>query len=107
MGKGGIKGADEKGILGIGTYMNWNPLAPDTVITSTMYVWHGIMKRIVLDLKKGKVEKTYLVGLAGGGSQLAPFNAKVTPEVAPKSAGSREQNQERKAQDSLSGQKAD
>lgn len=82
MGFGGIKGAEEKGVYAIGTYMDLNRMAPNTVISSSVFVWHAAMRQIVLDMKKGKAKKLYLVGVPDGGAKLAPFNAKVSPEVA-------------------------
>ncbi|MDP6087659.1 MAG: BMP family protein [Nitrospinota bacterium] len=82
MGFGGIKGAEEKGKYAIGTYMDLNRMAPDTVLSSTLFIWHAAMKKLVLDMKKGKVKKQYLVNVPDGGSAMAPFNKKVPPKVA-------------------------
>ncbi len=82
MGFGGIKGAEEKGKYAIGCFMDLNRIAPDTVISSSVFIWHAAMKKIVLDMKKGKVEKLYLVGVPNGGAELAPFNEKVPPKIA-------------------------
>ncbi len=82
MGFGGIKGAEEKGKFAIGCFMDLNRMAPDTVISSSVFIWHAAMRKIVLDMKKGKVEKLYLVGIPNGGAVLAPFNKKVSPEIA-------------------------
>ena len=53
-----------------------------SVISSSLFIWHAAMKRIVLDMKKGKVKKVYLVGVPDGGAAMAPFNRKVSPEIA-------------------------
>ncbi len=82
MGFGGIKGAEEKGRYAIGTYMDLNWMAPNTVISSSVFVWHAAMKKIVLDMRKGKIKKLYLVGVPDGGAELAPFNKKVPADVA-------------------------
>lgn len=82
MGFGGIKAAEEKGKFAIGTYMDLNRMAPSTVISSSVFVWHAAMKKIVLDMREGKVKKHYLVGVPDGGANLAPFNDKVPPDVA-------------------------
>ncbi len=82
MGFGGIKGAEEKGKFAIGCFMDLNRMAPDTVISSSVFIWHAAMRKMVVDMKKGKVEKLYLVGIPNGGAVLAPFNKKVPPEIA-------------------------
>ena len=82
MGFGGIKGAEAKGKYAIGTYMDLNRMAPDTILSSTLFIWHAAMKKIVLDMKKGKVKKQYLVNIPDGGAAMAPFNKKVPPKVA-------------------------
>ena len=82
MGFGAVKGGADKGKYVIGTFMDLNRMAPDTVISSSLFIWHAAMKRIVLDMKKGKVKKVYLVGVPDGGAAMAPFNRKVSPEIA-------------------------
>ena len=84
MGFGGIRAAEEKGKFAIGTFMDLNRMAPDTVISSSLYLWHAAMKQVVLDLRKGKVKKVYLVGVPEGGASLARFNNKVPSNVAKK-----------------------
>lgn len=84
MGFGAIKAAEEKGVYALGTYMNVNRMAPDTVISSSVFNWHAAMKRIVEDMRKGTLKKNYLVGAPEGGAALAPFNRKVPPEIARK-----------------------
>ena len=84
MGFGGIRAAEERGVYAIGAYMDVNRVAPNTVISSSVFVWHAAMKQIVMDMKKGKVKKLYLVSVPDGGAKLAPFNGKVPPEVAQK-----------------------
>lgn len=81
---GGIKAAAEKGVYAIGLYLDVSQAAPNAILTSVMYVWHAPMKQIVLDMKQGKIKKSYLVGLRDGGARLAPFHPKVPPEVAQK-----------------------
>ncbi len=84
MGFGGIKAAEERGKYAIGTYMDVNQMAPDTIISSSIFIWHAAMKQIVLDMKKGKIKKNYLVTIPNGGAAMAPFNKKVPPAVAKK-----------------------
>jgi basic membrane protein A len=84
MGFGAIKAAEEKGVYALGTYRDVNRVAPDTVLSSSVFDWHAPMKQIVQDMKRGTVKKAYLVGVPGGGATLAPFNNKVPPEVAQK-----------------------
>jgi len=84
MGFGGIRAAEEKGKFAIGTFMDLNRMAPDTVISSSLYLWHAAMKQVVLDLRKGKVKKVYLVGVPEGGASLARFNGEVPSNVAKK-----------------------
>lgn len=84
MGIGGIYGAQEKGVYAIGTYMDWRSLAPDNVISSVVYVWDVPMQQILKDMKRGKVRKEYLLGVAAGAAILAPFSKKVPPEVVEK-----------------------
>jgi basic membrane lipoprotein Med (substrate-binding protein (PBP1-ABC) superfamily) len=62
--------------------MDLNRMAPDTILSSTLFIWHAAMKKLVLDMKKGKVKKQYLVNVPDGGSAMAPFNKKVPPKVA-------------------------
>ncbi|MFQ5914664.1 MAG: BMP family protein [Nitrospinota bacterium] len=84
MGFGGIKAAEERGKFAIGIYRDLNWMAPDTIISSAIFVWHTAMKQIILDMREGKVKKLYLVGVPEGGAKMAPFNKKVPPEVAKK-----------------------
>lgn len=84
IGFGVIKAAEEKGVYAVGPYADVGRVAPDTVLTSTVFVWHTVMNRIVQDMRKGKVEKVYIAGLKDGGVVMAPFNRKVPPEVAEK-----------------------
>ncbi len=83
MGFGGIKAAESRGKLAIGTYMDVNKMAPDTIISSSLFIWHAAMKQIVLDMKAGKkLKKHYLVNMTNGGAGVAPFNNKVPADVA-------------------------
>lgn len=84
MGIGAIYGAQEKGVNAIGTYMDWSILAPDTVISSVVYVWDVPMQQMVKDMKRGKVGQQYLLGVAAGAAVLAPFSKKVPRDVAEK-----------------------
>ena len=84
MGFGGIKAAEERGKFAIGIYRDLNRMAPDTVISSAIFVWEAAIKQVALDLTQGKVKKLYLVGVPQGGAKMAPFNRKVPPEVAKK-----------------------
>jgi basic membrane protein A len=84
MGFGGIKAAEDRGKFAIGAYMDVNRVAPDTVISSSVFIWHAAMKQIVQDMKKGKIKKNYLVTIPSGGAAMAPFNKKVPPAVAKK-----------------------
>ena len=83
MGFGGIKAAEERGKYAIGTYMDVSPMAPDTVISSSLFIWHTAMKQVVMDMQAGKkLKKHYLVNVPNGGAGIAPFNKKVPAAVA-------------------------
>jgi basic membrane protein A len=83
MGFGSYKAAEEKGVMAIGIYVDLRPLAPNTFITSSIWNWHAALKKIVLDMSRGKkLKKHYLVGATDGGVWLGPFNKRVPADVA-------------------------
>jgi len=73
---GVIQAAKERGKLAIGNMLDQASLAPDTVITSTVWDLYALVKHVIQRVKVGIVEAVNLVDYSMmfyGGASLAPF----------------------------------
>jgi basic membrane lipoprotein Med (substrate-binding protein (PBP1-ABC) superfamily) len=73
---GVIEAAKERGKLAIGNMLDQASLAPDTVITSTVWDLYGLVKHVIQRVQAGIVEGVNLMDYSmmfNGGATLAPF----------------------------------
>jgi basic membrane lipoprotein Med (substrate-binding protein (PBP1-ABC) superfamily) len=73
---GVIQAAKERGKLAIGNMLDQASLAPDTVITSTVWDLYGLVKHVIERVKVGIIEAVNLMDYSmmfNGGASLAPF----------------------------------
>ena len=73
---GVIEAAKERGKLAIGNMLDQATLAPDTVITSTVWDLYGLVKHVIQRVQAGIVEGVNLMDYSmmfNGGASLAPF----------------------------------
>jgi basic membrane lipoprotein Med (substrate-binding protein (PBP1-ABC) superfamily) len=73
---GVIQAAKERGKLAIGNMLDQASLAPDTVITSTVWDLYGLVKHVIQRVKVGIIEAVNLMDYSmmfNGGASLAPF----------------------------------
>lgn len=84
---GVIEAAKEKGVYAIGNMLDQASLAPDTVITSTVWDMYPLVKHVIERVKAGIVEAANLQDFSmmfKGGTYLAPlrnFDSKVPSDV--------------------------
>jgi basic membrane protein A len=73
---GVIEAAKERGKLAIGNMLDQASLAPDTVITSTVWDLYALVKHVIQRVQAGIVEGVNLMDYSmmfNGGASLAPF----------------------------------
>jgi basic membrane lipoprotein Med (substrate-binding protein (PBP1-ABC) superfamily) len=73
---GVIEAAKERGKYAIGNMLDQASLAPDTVITSTVWDLYGLVKHVIQRVQAGIVEGVNLMDYSmmfNGGATLAPF----------------------------------
>jgi basic membrane lipoprotein Med (substrate-binding protein (PBP1-ABC) superfamily) len=73
---GVIEAAKERGKLAIGNMLDQSSLAPDTVITSTVWDLYALVKHVIQRVQAGIVEGVNLMDYSmmfNGGASLAPF----------------------------------
>ncbi|MCD6237730.1 MAG: BMP family protein [Thermotogae bacterium] len=82
MSHGVIELAKEKGIYAIGSTVDQNSLAPDTVLTSTVINVDKVIETMIKDMKDGKFRSRYLFRLKDDGVDLSKFHnfVSVIPE---------------------------
>lgn len=73
---GVIQAAQERGKLAIGCMLDQASVAPDTVITSTVWNLYGLVKHVIQRVKVGIIEAVNLMDYSmmfNGGAYLAPY----------------------------------
>ncbi|MGN7456535.1 BMP family protein [Paenibacillus pasadenensis] len=74
-GNGGIEAAKQKGVLSIGSNVDLNALAPDTVAVSVIQDYPAAMASVVKDIKEGRMKaEPKMLGVKEGAVYLSPYH---------------------------------
>lgn len=88
---GVLQACKEKGVYCVGDVSDQNPLAPDLMVTSTMWNIGADIEAMLQDIKQGTFgNKNYHLGIRDGATDIAPFHGLVPEDVAQKVLEARE-----------------
>ncbi|WP_235680345.1 BMP family protein [Paenibacillus albicereus] len=84
-GNGGIEAAKQEGVLAIGSNVDLNPIAPDTIAVSVIQDYPAAMLSVVKEVQEGRMKaEPKLLGVKEGAVYLSPyhgFEAKIPQEA--------------------------
>jgi basic membrane protein A len=90
--EGALEASKEAGVFCVGDVIDQNELAPDLLVTSTIWDLSAVFKQMLADMDAGTFKGgMYNLGMKEGATDIAPFHGLVPDDIAAKVEAVRQQ----------------